>query len=260
LTKLITYTVATQHHFFSTAMGRSSSREVIREYVQDPSLVRHLADLQRQNTELVAKFQEITEKIRVQTIDSFEDLQKFDANAAAALIKLAVQVKALPMDGRNFGFFGVTSTGKSTVINKLVGKNVAEVGAGETTTQIDSYEGQGYRLFDIPGRNDELSYFTMEYISFWKGLTGRIVLITATVKEMTKVLRLLDAIGLTYDVVVNKFDNVSLEERDKFKAKIQDEVKKNGLKGVNRIWFLSAENPDQFPDWLNMVDCLTKTN
>ena len=164
------------------------------------------------------------------------------------------------MQGKNFGFFGLTSTGKSTIINTLLAKRVADVGAGETTMQIQPYEGQGYRLFDIPGRNDDMTYFSMEYISFWKGLTARLVVITVTLKEMTKVFRLLDAIQLKYDIVVNKFDTVPLEEREKFKAKIQDEVTKCELKGVEHIWFVSAENPKQFPDWIHMVDYLTQKN
>ena len=237
-----------------------NTHEVVREYVQDPQLVQQLAEFQKQNAQLFAQFQELSKRIHDQDIDTFEDLQKFDKKGADALINLAVQTKALPMDGRNFGFFGLTSTGKSTIINKLIGKDIAAVGAGETTTQIQPYVGQGYRLFDIPGRNDEMSYFSMEYISFWKGLTARLVVVTATVKEMTKVLRLLDAIGLSYDIIVNKFDTVPYEEREKFKAKIQDEVTQNNLKGVNRIWFFSAENPKQFPDWLSMIDYLTKIN
>jgi GTP-binding protein EngB required for normal cell division len=100
----------------------------------------------------------------------------------------------------------------------------------------------------------------MEYISFWKGLTSRLVVITATVKEMTKVFRLLDAIDLKYDIIVNKFDSVPLEEREQFKAKIQNEVTLNNLKGVNHIWYVSAENPKQFSDWITMVDYLTSTN
>lgn len=223
-------------------------------------MLEQLAEFQRQNAQLLAQFQELSKRIHDQDIESFEDLQKFDKKAADALIKLAVQTQALPLDGRNFGFFGLTSTGKSTIINKLIGQNLAEVGAGETTTRIQPYVGQGYRLFDIPGRNDEMSYFSMEYISFWKGLTARLVVITVTVKEMTKVLRLLDAIGLSYDIIVNKFDTVPFEEREKFKGKIQEEVTQNGLKGVNRIWFVSAENPKQFPDWLEMVNYLTKIN
>jgi len=102
------------------------------------------------------------------------------------------------------------------MINKLIGFDLAETGAGETTKEIQPYDGQGYRLFDIPGRNDDISYFSMEYIAFWKGLTGRLVLITATIKEMTKVFRLLDAINLRYDIIVNKFDLVPIEERQQF--------------------------------------------
>lgn len=232
----------------------------MKEYVQDPKLIEQLAEFQRQNAQLLAQFQELSKRIADQEIESFEDLQKFDKKAADALINLAVRTEALPLDGRNFGFFGLTSTGKSTIINTLIGQKLADVGAGETTMKIQPYVGNGYRLFDIPGRNDEMSYFSMEYISFWKALTARLVVITATVKEMTKVLRLLDAIGLSYDIVVNKFDMVPFEERDKFKAKIQDEVTTNGLKGVKRVWFVSAENPKQFPDWVDMVDYLTKIN
>jgi len=63
--------------------------------------------------------------------------------------------------------FGLTSTGKSTMINKLIGFDLAE-----TTQEIETYDGRGYRLFDIPGRNDDISYFSMKYIAFWKGFTG----------------------------------------------------------------------------------------
>ena len=113
--------------------------------------------------------------------------------------------------------------------------------------------------YDIPGRNDDMSYFSISYIAFWKGLTARLVIITATVKEMTKVFRRLDAIDLKYDIVINKFDMVPLEERQTFKEKIKSEVISSNLKGVEHIWFVSAENPKQFSDWINMVDYLTKT-
>ena len=230
---------------------------MVREYVQDPKLVEQLAAMQSQNAALVARFEELSERIREQEIESFEDLVKLDAKAADAVVKLASETKAVVMEGRNFGFFGVTSTGKSTMINRLLDKKVAAVGAGETTTTVARYDGRGYTLYDIPGKNDDLSYFSMEYVAFWKGLTARVVLITATLKEMTKVFRLLDAINLNYDVVVNKFDLVPYEERETFKKKIRDEVETCKLKGARNIWFVSAENPNQFPDWIQMVHFLT---
>jgi GTP-binding protein EngB required for normal cell division len=192
--------------------------------------------------------------LKDEQIDSFEDLEKFDKKKADALIKLALETKPLDMKGKNFGFFGLTSTGKSTIINKLIGENLADVGACETTKEIQPYNGQGYRLYDIPGRNDDLSYFNMKYISFWKALTSRIIVITVTIKEMTTVFRLLDAINLKYDIIVNKFDLVKMEERDKFQNQIKQQIIDCKLKGVNHLWFISAENTNEFPDWNNMID------
>lgn len=203
------------------------------------------------------KFNELSEEIEKQRINCYEDLQRVNQDAAESLIKLASKTEPYQLGGRAFGFFGLTSTGKSTMINKLIGFDVAETGAGETTTKIESYDGEGYRLFDIPGRNDDLSYFSMEYIAFWKGLSGRLVLITATIKEMTKVFRLLDAINLRYDIVVNKFDLVPIEERKEFKEKVNKQIRECKLEGVDHVWYVSAHNPQQFPHWLVMVDSLT---
>ena len=147
--------------------------------------------------------------------------------------------------------------GKSTIINKLLGKDLAAVGIGETTKEIQAYQGIGCRLFDIPGRNDDIQYFSADYISFWKGLTYRLVAITHTIKEMTKVFKLLDAINLNYDIVVNKFDQVESGEADAFKLQLRQEIKVAGLQGVNQIFFVSARNPRQFPDWLTMCDYIT---
>lgn len=199
----------------------------------------------------------LIKRIEEQEISSFEDLVKYDEKAAQALIKLATGTPAMQMTGRNFGFFGVTSTGKSTMINKLLGQELAATGVGETTKEIRAYNGFNYTLYDIPGRNDDVSYFSMQYVAFWKGLTRRLVLIHHTVKEMTKVFHLLDVIGLHYDIIINKFDRVELEEREPFKQQIHDEIKECKLKGVDNVWFLSSRNPPQFPDWIEMVKFLT---
>jgi predicted GTPase len=93
----------------------------------------------------------------------------------------------MKLEGHTFAFFGVTSTGKSSMINRLLGKDVAATGVGETTKEIIAYEGFSYTLYDIPGRNDDVSYFSMHMVSFWKGLTRRLVLVHYTVKQRTKV-------------------------------------------------------------------------
>lgn len=225
--------------------------------VTDPNLVQILDRYREDNARLLERFAELTELIERQRITSFDDLQQVDKQASEALITLASNTRPLQLTGLTHGFFGLTSTGKSTMINRLIGHELAETGAGETTKEIQPYEGQGFRLYDIPGRNDDLSYFSMEYIAFWKGLTRRLVLITATIKEMTKVFRLLDALELSFDIVVNKFDLVPFEEREQLKKQIHREIQQANLQGVEHVWFVSAQNPQQFPHWLAMVDTLT---
>lgn len=232
--------------------------------VQDPALIKLLSEYQKQNAQLLAEFDKISRKIQneelASKIESFDDLKRFDEKCASALIQLAQKTEPIKLEGRSFGFFGVTSSGKSTIINSLLGQKVTEVGAGETTTKIAKYPGENFELYDIPGRNDEMSYFSMEYIGFWKGLTNRVIVITATFKEMSKVLSVLDAINLSYDIVVNKCDNVPSQEWDQFKNKIKNEAQSLGLKGVKHIWFVSANSPEEFPDWSDLKNCITASN
>jgi GTP-binding protein EngB required for normal cell division len=223
----------------------------------DPNLVREVERYREENAKLMTRFNELSEQIEKQRVNSFEDLQRVNQHAAEILVKLAANAPPYRLGGLVFGFFGLTSTGKSTMINKLIGFDIAETGAGETTKEIRPYDGQRFRLFDIPGRNDDISYFSMEYIAFWKGLTGRLVLITTTIKEMIKVFRLLDAIHLRYDIVINKFDLVPVEERQKFKQKINQQIRECELRGVDHVWYVSALNPNQFPHWLLMINSLT---
>jgi small GTP-binding protein len=164
----------------------------------------------------------------------------------------------MPLEGSNVGLFGLTSTGKSTMLNALLGQKVADTGVGETTTKITPYKGTRFTLWDVPGRNDEVSYLSMKYISFFKGLSRRLILIQATVRENSSMIKLLDEVGLRYDIVFNKFDKVEEDEQNEIKKQIRSEVEKLGLRGVNKIYFVSAKNPQMFDDWLLMVDNLTK--
>ncbi len=52
-----------------------NTHEVVREYVQDPKLLEQLAEFQRQNVQLLSQFQNLTQRINDQEIESFEDLE-----------------------------------------------------------------------------------------------------------------------------------------------------------------------------------------
>jgi GTP-binding protein EngB required for normal cell division len=154
-----------------------------------------------QNADLHKRLNEIQLQLKDKKIESFEALAKHDEKAKIALIKLAQEAQPITMVGINIGLFGITSTGKSTMLNSLLGQKVAETGVSETTTKITPYPGTQYTLWDVPDRNDEISYLSLEYIAFFKGLSRRLILIQATVKENTSMLRLLDELDLRYDIV-----------------------------------------------------------
>ncbi|CAF0860771.1 unnamed protein product [Adineta steineri] len=219
-------------------------------------LRRELDKYRKRNEKLMVRFEELMETLKNKRIKNFEDLAARDQESKIALVTLAKEAEAAPLVGLNIGFFGLTSTGKSTMLNSMFGKKVAETGYGETTTKITKYAGNKFILWDVPGRNDEVSYFTLEYISFFKGLKHRLVLIQATVKDMSSMMKLLDEINLDYDIVVNKFDMVPTGEQETFKNKIKNEIKDIGLKGGRNVYFISAENIESF-DWLTMINHLT---
>ena len=196
-------------------------------------------------------------EIKRKKIESFEELAQQDKEAKKVLIDLAQQTAPVKMEGLNVALFGQTSTGKSTMLNALLGQNLAETGVGETTTKIKAYPGTGYTLWDTAGRVDIESYLSTEYVSFFKGLTHRLILIQATVKENTNLMKLLDALNLEYDIVFNKFEKVDADEQPLVKAQIHKEIKELGLQEVGKVYFVSARKLKMFDDWIKMVDHLT---
>jgi len=230
------------------APGETAEMALLRE---------ELARYRQQHDELLRRFDQLNEELKRKKIDTFEELAEHDQQAKRVLVDLANKTEARQLEGNNIGLFGLTSTGKSTMLNALLSKQLAATGVGETTTKIKSYPGTNFILWDVPGRNDEVSYLSMEYISFFKGLTRRLILIQATVKENSSMMKLLDEIGLQYDIVFNKFDKVDPEDQEQVKKQIQLEVEKIGLRGVRKIYFVSAKNPKMFDDWLKMVHDLT---
>jgi len=159
-------------------------------------------------------------------------------------------------EGNNIAFIGVTNTGKSTMINSLIGKEVAEIGCGETTKKITAYSGADCVLWDLPGRILEELYTSMKYISSFKRLTRRLILITSTVRECSRIMGLFEENGLDYDIIVNKMDQIEEKKRSEFYDYIKKEISEIGPKRLNHIFFVSAKYPRLFPDWIKMVNSL----
>ena len=196
------------------------------------------------------------ERLRAAVQRLEEQLQKnldhHTITSTEKLHQLAKDVVPRQLFGYHIGLLGNTATGKSSMVNTLMGSIVTS----GSTTQVQVRERGNYHVYDFPGQNDDFSYFSKDCISLMKGLTRRLVLVTATVKEMKRLVNLFEAIDLHYDFVVNKLDLVDLGERPAFVEKIRGEINEAGWKNVDHIWFVSAEHLNQFPEWLQMVSHL----
>ncbi|CAF2808446.1 unnamed protein product [Rotaria sp. Silwood2] len=210
--------------FQSTTTHRSISQEH-QETDENAALRAQIRNYREQNVELIQSFQNLNEELKRKKIDSFEVLTEQDKEMKKIFIELARLTQPMPMEGCNIGLFGLTSTGKSTMLNAIIGQKLAETGVGETTRNIVSYQSPNFTLWDVPGRNDEMTYMTMEYISFFKGLSKRLILIEATVKENSSMMKLFDELELRYAIVFNKFDKVDDDEQQQIQQQIGHEIK-----------------------------------
>ncbi len=231
---------------------------VSKQYVTDPVLLEELRAYRRQNEELLRRYTDLVEKFQSQKINSLDDLID-NKKSFEKFVRLAHEVKPVKIEGNNLAFFGTTSTGKSTIINRLLNSNAAKTGYGETTTEVKHYPGINYVLWDIPGKNDQISYLSMEYVGLLKALSRRIILINTTMKENSNLCKLLDGLQLHYSIAVNKFDIVDDNEKEEFKKQIHDEIQQLNLRYFlnQRLYFISAKFPQQFRDWFDMVNYLT---
>ena len=173
------------------------------------------------------------------------------------LIKLAQKTPAGQMQGVNYALFGLTSVGKSSIINALLSRVVAKTGYTETTMETTPYPGTGYTLWDLRGGNDEVSYLNMESFAFFKGLTRMLFVITSTPNQNSEMMKFLDKLNVEYDIIFNKFDVPDEGERQEIKEKVLSAIRGLGLQKVRKVYFISAKNTTQFSDWHELLDDLT---
>ena len=124
--------------------------------VQDPKLVEELKAYREQNGKLVEQYADIVKKMEEKKVTTFDELQEKSNAVAADLVRLAKETQPVPMTGNNIGFFGITSSGKSSVVNQLLGPDAdkhAEVGKNETTKAVEKFPARNgqYTLYDLPG-------------------------------------------------------------------------------------------------------------
>ena len=233
------------------------SRTVVVERVQDPALGAQIELTLAEQQRLAADLLKLQEQLNDKAEDDQEQGAEVGATQLKKIFKLAKKIPPRELNGINIALFGINGVGKSSLVNAFTNSSAAPVGPTHSTTSITGYQGSNYTIFDLPGLNDDVSYLDKEYIALLKGASHRVVVVTATVKQMKKLINLFEHLELSYDIVVNKFDLIEVDGRAEFQAKIHEEVQLPEWKHLNRLWFISAAQPGHFPDWLPLIHRLT---
>lgn len=71
----------------------------------------------------MTQYRALVEEMEKEKLTTMNHLAAYDREKFEA-------TESIQMHGNNFAFFGLTSSGKSTMINSIVGADVAETGAG----------------------------------------------------------------------------------------------------------------------------------
>jgi small GTP-binding protein len=102
---------------------------------------------------------------------------------------------------------GAAGVGKSTLINKLVGKHVTEVGTSVTTAEFKLvHNGLRTDYYDVPGADDRYSYYNVGTLQQAQPLHLIILLYTMRVTSVLNLEDLIQALGVPYILVRNKVD------------------------------------------------------
>jgi len=119
---------------------------------QDPNtpLIEAMKRQDKENEHLKQKLKELHKKFDELKLDSWEKVEAHDKHMADVYIDLANKIRPLKLSNHsNIAVLGSGSVGKSTIVNSLLGKKFADVGAGETTTRTSVYKGNGLEIFDV---------------------------------------------------------------------------------------------------------------
>jgi len=215
-------------------------------------------NLQNQIDANQQQIKKLLDQVEKSKITSLKDLSENEKKIFDQVVELCKAEPAYELAGKNVGFFGIVSVGKSSLINALIGKKVAATEIGETTTEYQAYPGIfGLTYWDCPGKHDNLNYLTASYISLIKGLSTRIIVVDITLKHITGLIKLLQRLSLPFILVINKYDDVEredAEDRTKFEATITKEI--NEYCPLVRVFRVSSKQPGKF-DWDEFVQTIT---
>jgi len=263
-----------------------SQHTIEKHYVNNPALEQQITDLKNAASVNATKMEELN-KVLVEEQKKREIFEKETADLKATLENTTDPVqyakvkkecfdkflqkldpslfndRLYALDGKkHIGMYGVISTGKSTLINALFGRNLCAVGVGETTTEVKKIgEISNLVLWDLPGNSTHFNFLIFEQIAFLKSLSKICILVTASLNDpfYHDILKICGRIEQNVIIIINKIDDVEDNDRAGLKQQIKNELMAHYGKDAP-IFMISARNQVRgnlgYCEWQQMQDSL----
>lgn len=217
------------------------------EYRPDPATLQKYEEQDKELKKQKNLIEDLQKKVQENEIRNPDDYKEQCEKSFGTLCALATNIPATNVlqyrDLVCVAFYGQTSTGKSSLINLIMGQKVAEVGPGETTMNITPYIAPHGRLclYDYPGNNDEISYYSGDILSLAKSMDLSCVLFTSTIKTNLKYCRLLTSMKCSFVALLTQTDNPKWTEESIGKVKQQTNDLLKDFQGYKGCFAVSSE-------------------
>lgn len=130
----------------------------------------------------------------------------------------------------HIGFIGQISSGKTSMINALFGKQLP-VALGNCTTTCEVVHTQGLNvIWDVPGQNSDFEFYNPINLSFLKDLDKIAILLDNDVSMITNILRVVYKINSNIVIIRTKVDQHNI-----FNARTLEEEKLLDKKNVKDV-------------------------
>jgi len=151
---------------------------------------------------------------------------------------------------RKVAFLGLTSVGKSSLINGVLEKKIAPTGKGMTTKKIKPYpaDNAALVLWDFPGKCDKFSYFNANILGLFQAMDLCCVLYLASVNECLECIEVLHSMKKEFVCVLTKSDYEWTESEVK---EVKEETEKICSKMCGFKGFYAVSSRAQIYDTAN---------
>ena len=244
------------HHYPETVV------EHHHHYTTDPGLVKKNEEQKVQLEEQTSLISSLKKKVEENEIKSPNDYKEQMEKSFQQLCNVATNIPASNITNyKDFfcvAFYGKVSSGKSSFVNLLMGKKVAEIGPGEITKDITPYIATYAPLcfYDYPGNDEEISYYSADILSLARSMDLACVLFTATIKSNIRYVRLLQALKIPFVTLLTQTDLPKWTNEEIEKVKQETESLLQNYDCYRGCFAVSEEEKTKLHDTQKFIDFL----